>query len=62
VFAPVNSAFAAIEETVATLSTEQVATVLLYHCVGAEFQGQSAPLHRRTTVIRGAAGRDAPFG
>jgi len=34
VFAPVNGAFEAIKETVATLSGEQVAAVLTYHVVG----------------------------
>ncbi|MEM6397232.1 MAG: fasciclin domain-containing protein [Bacteroidota bacterium] len=34
VFAPVNDAFKAIEETVATLSGDQVASVLTYHVVG----------------------------
>ncbi len=34
VFAPVNSAFSAISEVVASLSTAQLATVLTYHVVG----------------------------
>ena len=33
-FAPVDAAFEAIDSTIATLSTEQVRDVLLYHVLG----------------------------
>lgn len=43
VFAPVNQAFADIQMTVAGLDADQLATVLLYHVVGANVRSNEVP-------------------
>jgi len=58
VFAPLNSAFADIATTVAGLSTEQLAKVLLYHVVGSANVRSSALTDGMNVV---SANADVPF-
>lgn len=55
VFAPVNSAFEAIAATVATLSTEQLATVLTYHVLDTQVLSSGIPFGTPVDTLAGQA-------
>lgn len=51
VFAPVNSAFDEISGTIATLTTEQISEVLLYHVLNSEVRAEQISVGPATTVL-----------
>jgi uncharacterized surface protein with fasciclin (FAS1) repeats len=53
VFAPVNDAFAAIAATVATLTTEQLTTVLTYHVVAGQVLAADIPFGEPIDTVAG---------
>ena len=55
VFAPTNDAFAAIADTVAGLTTEQLTTVLTYHVVGGQVLSTQIPFGAPVTTVSGQA-------
>lgn len=53
VFAPVNAAFAAIASTVATLTTDQLATVLTYHVLDSQVLSSGIPFNTAIPTLSG---------
>jgi transforming growth factor-beta-induced protein len=53
VFAPTNDAFAAIASTVASLTTQQLTTVLTYHVVGAQVLSSGIPFGTPVATVSG---------
>jgi len=53
VFAPTNDAFAAIQSTVASLSTAQLTTVLTYHVLGSQVLAANIPFGTPIATVEG---------